>query len=177
MSSNALPRHADLRKLAAASATVGGAVDVQALTRLLPLLLDTAGSVDVELRLGSDEEGYRTIRGRITASAVLQCQRCLGPVALDLDVPVSLAMVWAEKEIPSLPSRYEGVVVGEDPADLYDLVEEEMLLSLPLVAAHESGRCPSQPEAWEQNEDDVAAEPRRENPFAVLRDRGEGSGN
>ena len=177
MSSNALPRHADLRKLAAASATVCGAVDTQALTRLLPLLLDTAGSVHAELRLGSDDEGYRTIRGRITARAVLQCQRCLGPVALDLDVPVSLAMVWAEKEIPSLPSRYEGVVVGEDPADLYDLVEEEMLLSLPLVAAHESGSCPSQPEARDQNEDDSAAEPRRENPFAVLRDKGDGAGN
>jgi uncharacterized protein len=92
---------------------------------------------------------------------------------LELDVPVALAMVWAEKEIPSLPSRFEGVVVGADPSDLYELVEEELLLALPLVAAHAPGTCPSDPGMPEPEE---VSESRRENPFAVLRDRGAGSG-
>jgi uncharacterized protein len=134
--------------------------------------MQTEGSANVTLKLCSDDEGYRTIKGRIAAQAALQCQRCLGPVELKLDVPVMLAMVWAEKEIPSLPSRYDGIVVGADPSDLYELVEEEVLLALPLVAAHEPGSCPSYPET----PDTEGAEPGKENPFAVLRERGAGPG-
>jgi uncharacterized protein len=131
----------------------------------MPLLMEAVGVAHVELRLSSDDEGYRTITGRIAARAVLQCQRCLGPVGHELDLPVSLAMVWAEKEIPSLPSRYDGVVVGADPVDLYELVEEELLLALPLVAAHEPGACPADP----VSPDVESTGSDKKNPFAVLR--------
>jgi uncharacterized protein len=173
MSSSALPRQADLRKLAAASATVEGCVCFRELSRLQSVLMQTEGSVNVTLKLSADDEGYRTVKGRIAARAVLQCQRCLGPVELDLDVPVMLAMVWAEKEIPSLPSRYDGIVVGADPVDVFDLVEEEVLLALPLVAAHEPGSCPS----YSETPDIEASVPGKKNPFAVLREKGVESGD
>ena len=105
MSSSALPRTADLRKLAAASAKLSGEIALQDLSRLQPLLMEVAGVAEIDLDLGLDDEGYRSITGSIKARAIVQCQRCLGPVALDLAADVALAMVWAEKEIPALPSR------------------------------------------------------------------------
>mgnify|MGYP003338817214 CR=1 FL=1 len=98
--------------------------------------MEVAGVAEIDLELGLDDEGYRSITGSIKARAIVQCQRCLGPVALDLAADVALAMVWAEKEIPALPSRYDGIVVGQDPVDLHALIEEELLLAMPLVAAH-----------------------------------------
>lgn len=173
MSSSALPRTADLRKLAAASAKLSGDIALSDFPRLQPLLLASPGVSRVELELGADDEGYRSITGRITARATVQCQRCLGPVALDLSADVSLAMVWAEKEIPALPSRYDGIVVGQDPTDLHALVEEELLLALPLVAAHEVGMCSAQAAGSVR---DAPAEEERPNPFAVLRGKEAGSG-
>ncbi len=167
MSSSTLPRTADLRKLAAASARLSGVVGLSELPRLLPLLLESSGGAQVELELGQDDEGYRNITGSIAAHAVLQCQRCLGPVPLALDAVVSLAMVWSETEIPALPSRYDGLVVGQDPSDLRELVEEELLLALPLVAAHEPGTCPAGSGA-EGPEPGMSQ--RNANPFAVLRE-------
>jgi len=133
------------------------------------LLMESTGSARVDLELGTDDEGYRSITGRITARAMVQCQRCLGPVALDLAADVSLAMVWAEKEIPALPSRYDGIVVGQDPTDPLELVEEELLLALPLVAAHEVGKCSAD---VAETVPDAPVEEERPNPFAVLRGKG-----
>lgn len=165
MLNSALPKQADLRRLAAGSASVTGQVALADLARLEGVLSNSSGVVEVSLQLGVDEEGYRSLTGKISAALHVECQRCLESVRLEVVAPVSLALVWAEKQIPSLPSRYEGLVVGTEPVDLYELVEEELLLSLPLVPAHPPGQCPSR---LTGSKEDFEA-PSRGNPFALLR--------
>lgn len=165
MLNSALPKQADLRRLAAGSASVTGQVALADLARLEGVLSNSSGVVDVSLQLGVDEEGYRSLTGKISAALHVECQRCLESVRLEVEAPVSLALVWAEKQIPSLPSRYEGLVVGTDPIDLYELVEEELLLSLPLVPAHPPGQCPSRLTGSKGDVDELS----RGNAFAVLR--------
>lgn len=142
MSSPPLPRHSELRKLAAATGTLRGSIPLCELERLRDVLMrDDDASADVELRAGIDDEGYRFVAGRVRAGLLLQCQRCLDVMRHEVDVPVSLALVWREAEIPSLPSRYEALVTGTTATDLHELVEEELLLALPLVARHPDGEC------------------------------------
>jgi len=142
---------------------MAGHVPLSAMERLCAALTDQGGDVEVSIALGVDEEGYRVITGAVSAALQMQCQRCLEPVRVPVEATISLAMVWREEEFPSLPARYEGVVVGAEPFDLYELVEDELLLALPLVAAHEPEVCgvridpPPEPE------------PSRRNPFAVLK--------
>lgn len=163
-----VPRQADLRKLAAACARIAGVVELSALPRLQGLLTETTGRVEVELQFGQDDEGFRVIEGFVRGAPCLQCQRCLGSVAVEIDARVCLAMVWGEEEIPSLPSRFEGVVVGMEPTDLYELIEEELLLALPLVPRHADGACAPSPLAGYE-----AAAEQKESPFAaVLRGKG-----
>jgi uncharacterized protein len=166
MSTTGVPRQADLRKLAAAAAGIEGRIELAELPRLSALLADKSGSVEVALRVGVDDEGYRVIEGHVRAAPRLQCQRCLGTVSVDVESRVCLAMVWREEEIPSLPSRFEGIVVGTEPTDLHALVEEELLLALPLVPRHPDGECRIAQDAQQ----DVPRHPgARENPFAALR--------
>ena len=56
--------------------------------------------------------------------------------------------------------------VGEDPLDLLALVEEELLLALPIVPLHDLEICqpPAGPDESEPSEDEVT----RSNPFSVL---------
>jgi len=41
----------------------------------------------------------------------------------------------------SLPKGYDVLELGEDPLDLHALIEEELLLALPIVPAHHPEEC------------------------------------
>lgn len=169
MSISRVTRHADFRKLAASGAHIGGVIPLDGLQRIGQELLDRGGLVTVELDFGIDDEGHRIISGRIEAELTLQCQRCLGAMQLQVDTEVHLAMVWSESEIASLPERFDGIVVGEEPGDLFDLVEDELLLALPFAPRHPQGECGVQGAvaAGEPDVTETGAQT-RENPFAVL---------
>jgi uncharacterized protein len=141
MSSPPLPRYAELRKLAAAGGQLRGSVELCALERLRGATIRADGQADVDLHGGIDDEGYRYVAGRIRTTLIMQCQRCMDELGHAVDAPVNLALVWRDEEIPSLPSRFEGLVAGTAPTDLYELVEEELLLALPLVVRHPEGEC------------------------------------
>ena len=82
---------ASFTALRTASAKLSGEIALQDLSRLQPLLMEVAGVAEIDLDLGLDDEGYRSITGSIKARTIVQCQRCLGPVALDLAADVALA--------------------------------------------------------------------------------------
>ncbi len=75
----------------------------------------------------------------VQADVVLTCQRCLGPVRRRLES--SSQLVFAEEGAPELPDGHEAV--GGDPRkqDLAALVEDELLLALPLIPVHEAGEA------------------------------------
>ena len=49
-----------------------------------------------------------------------------------------LALVVTAKQ---LPSRYEGLLLQDDQVDLVRLLEDEILLQLPIVARHDVDDC------------------------------------
>jgi uncharacterized protein len=50
---------------------------------------------------------------------------------------ISLGIVWDEEGAEALPEYLDPWITGEGIADLYDMIEVELLLSLPKVAYHE----------------------------------------
>ena len=98
-----------------------------------------------------------------SARVMLECQRCLHRVALDLDVSRSLRFVADEATAEALDADSEDDVLALPRSlDLHALVEDELLLALPLVPMHE--RCPQR---LPMSAGEVAAEPAR-TPFAAL---------
>jgi uncharacterized protein len=98
----------------------------------------------------------------------MSCQRCLQPFEVPLTLDQRLRFVRGEAEAEALDAELEDDVLALSRSlDLRELVEDELLLALPLVPRHE--RCP-QPlpmaaEAELPAEGDGAG---RANPFAVL---------
>ncbi len=92
----------------------------------------------------------------------LVCQRCLEPVAAALDAQRSFRFVEGEAAAAELDAQCEDDVLAlTRELDLHELVEDELLLCLPLVPKHE--QCPQPlPEASDD------AGPDRANPFAAL---------
>jgi uncharacterized protein len=95
-----------------------------------------------------------------------ECQRCLQPVAVPLSLQRSLRFVRDEAEAARLDAESEDDVLAlERSVDLRALVEDELLLAMPLVPRHE--QCP-QPLPLPAAEPEIEAPPERENPFASL---------
>ena len=95
----------------------------------------------------------------------LECQRCLQPMRVPLHAERRIFFVDGEEAAAALDAESDDDVLALTPAlDLAELIEDELLLALPLVPRHE--RCPEPlPRAFV--EDDPAIDP-ADNPFAVL---------
>lgn len=115
----------------------------------------------------------------IEASPWVVCQRCLTPFQEPLDVTAAYLIVASEEEADAVPLDDDEAdpIVGSRQFDLYELIEEEVLLSLPLVPKH--AVCPSVHEALVTGEagdivverpaeDEPVRRDASDNPFAAL---------
>jgi uncharacterized protein len=82
-------------------------------------------------------EKKKIVTGHALAELTLVCQRCLENVKVPVKSDISLGIVWDEEGAEALPEYLDPWITGEGIADLYDMIEVEMLLSLPKVAYHE----------------------------------------
>ena len=164
MSISPLPKSVDPFKLAEQAVELKGEIALSQLERLVSQLDDKSGVVEVFLSFGKDEEGIRFITGRLSARLTLICQRCLEPLVVDLDASLHLGLVFSEEAAKQLPKRYDPILLETNTLQLWELIEEELLLSLPLVPMHDDQGCNSILAAQEQQDQ----APQRENPFAVL---------
>ncbi len=157
-----LPEQIEPLGLADVGRSFRGELPVSALTRLAGMLRDTQGELAVELRLGVDERRVRVLGGRIAGELRLTCQRCLDELRFPLDLEFRLGIVRDESEGDRLPEGYEPLLAGGDPMPLADIVEDEVILALPVIAMHggENG-C-------EMKYRNTEAPVERANPFAVL---------
>jgi uncharacterized protein len=103
---------------------------------------------------------------RATLQLPMQCQRCLTPVLETVEAERSFRFVADEATAAALDDEAEeDVLVISRDFDALALVEDELILSLPLVPLHEV--CPEAvPMSAVDPEFEVAAE--RPNPFGVL---------
>ncbi|MEQ6341469.1 MAG: YceD family protein [Gammaproteobacteria bacterium] len=161
------PEYIDPIRLADARAVLQGQVAVSGMVRLAPSLCSTQGAVDFELVFDVDLEGIRCVHGSLRTQLDVICQRCLQPMKLPLEANVALGVVVSMQEAETLPSAYEPLVVGVVPVSLKEMVEDELLLVLPVAPMHPEQQCP----AWQERVVEVQEEPAQEgkkNPFAVL---------
>lgn len=143
-----------------------GELQLSELKRLVDPLEDDKGVVRASLDFGRDEQHTVVIHSALDVEVTMICQRCLEPVVLPIHSECVYAVVNEGASSQHLPKGYDVLEVGEDPLDLLALVEEELLLALPIVPLHDQEVCqpPVGPDEPEPNEDEVS----RSNPFSVL---------
>ena len=131
------PKLGDPRKFAQQGISLQGFVPLDALARLAEAVQKPSGTVEVDLAFGINEEGKKVVTGHAASDLTLVCQRCLEPVAVSVESNISLGIVWDEEMAAKLPEYLDPWIVGEGAADLFEMIEDEMLLNLPAVAYHE----------------------------------------
>lgn len=159
------PKTVDPLKMAEQRIDLAGKIALNQLSRLQDILLDNSGDVSVSLHFGKDEQGIRTIQGSLSAQVLMQCQRCLCPVTEKIETEIKLGIVFSEDGIKNLPSYYDPLLLESGEMALWQMVEEELILGLPIAARHPRGECSI---AVSYGEEVMTDKPVRPNPFKVL---------
>ena len=163
-SKSRLPRQVDPRKFAHQGLTLEGVVAVRELSRLAKIALSDTEVVSVALQFDVDEEKRRVITGEASCTLPVTCQRCLEPVDVAIKAEFHLAIVWDEDAAKQLPRALDPLIIGEGQTDIYTVIEDELLLNLPMASYHDYD-CVGQTSYGDEPQDDEGS---TNNPFQVL---------
>jgi uncharacterized protein len=167
--------HAFRLDLQSFARTAGRAAAGDLLSKYERLMQETQGlgggnlvnwSAQGELRAaGGDEQIWLHLV--VEAAVPLTCQRCLGLVDMPLKVDRSFRFVANEEVAEQLDEEAEEDVLALDrDFDLRQLIEDELLMELPLVPRHEV--CPTEVKLAVADPDFEEKSAEKDKPFAVL---------
>ncbi len=166
MSPEPLPTSLDVRKAAARGSAVSGAVELAKLPRLGEVVASGEGSIQARLAFDRDEESRSLVTVSVSAQLVVTCQRCLEAMPLEIASENTLAIVGSDEMAAQLPATLDPWIVGEELGDLWSLVEDEVILAIPVVSYHDTDACKQLLDAYRQPPE--TPETDGENPFKVL---------
>jgi uncharacterized protein len=159
----------DSLKFAADGDCVAGRLAVSRLARLDDVLVSRDGWLDCRLAgfRERDESGVERfgLHLQVSGRLGLRCQRCLGEVGFECAIDSRLLLMppgvpsseWPEDELEA--DDYDAIPANREMA-LLELVEEEVLLALPVVPRHAECRFPADVGAEEEESES--------SPFAAL---------
>lgn len=163
------PRRVDLRSLARQAATLTGSLQPQALPRLAASVESAAASRwsgRGELRPVKGGEPQVWLHLQASAPVRLVCQRCLQGVDEVLEVDRSFLFLPDEDEVARLDEELDDdVLLLPRFFDMLELVEDELILALPIVPRH--AVCP-QPLPLRDDPGPAEADAKAPHPFAAL---------
>lgn len=171
------PRRLDMRAFAQAAASLHGEEPLSAFPRVRAeaTLDDGVALAPVSWRAQGEMRpaahgGMPDVWLHLQAEArvPLTCQRCLAPVETPLTVDRWFRFVADEAAAEAQDDDCEEDLLALEPRpDLHDVLEDELLMELPLVPMH--GTCPEPVSMRTADAQDIpeAAQPRK-NPFAEL---------
>jgi uncharacterized protein len=132
------------------------------LERLEEDLANGDGELRYRISAALDRQRRKVVSCIIEGFVFLTCQSSLDAFRHDISIDDRLVLVDKESQLPPVgeESDEEDYLVAEEPLDIRDLVEDAVLLSLPMV--------PRKP-GWEGKAGGAGEDaPRKESPFAAL---------
>jgi len=167
------PEHLDIEPLAQSGGTIGGHDLLSNYKRLMAESKDVApdavlvwqaqGELRVDLSAGAQSWLRLTVQTRLP----LTCQRCLNRVDVVVKVDQHFRFVENEQTAQEQDEICEEEVLAiSHDLNLAELIEDEVLLALPLIPRHEICPVPVKLAAVDAGFRDAPTE--KPNPFAVL---------
>lgn len=153
------PDWVDPVKAAAGGRRFAGTMPLAWMQRVSDLIAGDEGEIAFRLAFDRDTQGHVRVAVHISGHVPLVCQRTLVVYDHPLDAGTEVAVVESEAAAATLPEDCEPVICSDRRLALVRLVEEELLLALPLV--------PRRPDTEPPDGDSIAApddEPQDDGP-------------
>ena len=157
-----LPGQLKLFNFAKKEISLSGIYQISDFPKISEIASNNKDNVSVDLSFYLKNNKTPCVEGIIELDIVLVCQRCLDDLSIVLKVDFNLAFVRHGKESDELDSHYEIYVIEDEELATHDLISDEILLSIPMVPAHDYD-C-----IKDINKQEIVEE-KSENPFAILK--------
>ncbi len=151
----------DSLEFAKTAQRLSGRVEIAKLARLSEHLFDSSGALDFSMAGGNDSRQRPRLHIEVRGEIILRCQRCLERLPYPVSTVSDLLVLSGEAGTVQNIEDLDGVAANS-PLILQDLVEDEVLLALPIVPRHPAGECSVAPD---EERDDAG----NASPFAVLK--------
>ena len=138
---NQLPTMVDPLKMTNREVEMAGSVPMAAMKRLAEMVEEAEGEVAVSLHFGRDKAGQRFITGCINGQLQLLCQRCGQTIKHQFSIVPRMSPVLSEQQAKHLPEGYDPLIVQDEPISLAKIIEDEIILDLPMVPMHQEQKC------------------------------------
>ncbi|MFY9179709.1 MAG: YceD family protein [Venatoribacter sp.] len=162
-----LPKRVDAVKLVHVNQELKAKINTENLARLQQAVLKSAPEVECEIEFHQDQEKHKLLIGSCKTKVTMTCERCLEEVELPIASEFQLGLVFNDEQAKQLPKNLEPVELEEDGhLDLWAVVEDEVLLALPILPMHPEGQCRLDIPEPEAEIPELNA--KRPNPFDVL---------
>lgn len=145
-----------------------GYIPRELLSRLAESVKSVLSDAQVQLSLFIDPQKLTVIKGTATVEVELECQRCGSGFTQTLDCELLFSPVKDMDRAGDLPEIYEPIETNEfGEINLPDMIEDEFILSLPLVPMHQAEHCEvsAEEQVFGELPEELASKP---NPFAIL---------
>ncbi|TWO68923.1 DUF177 domain-containing protein [Caenimonas sedimenti] len=167
------PRRLDVRRFAEEAGTLAGVTPALSFPRLASELETVSASNEVrwtatgELRNPEHVHPEMWLYLEAEATFALTCQRCLQPVDVEVMLERPFRFVADEATAAAEDDEAEEEVLAlSREFDLLELVEDELIMDLPVAPMHET--CPVPVRMSSADPAYHLAEAERQHPFAVL---------
>jgi uncharacterized protein len=137
-----LPQQLPIKNLGTQYKKIAGYVKMQSLARVNELLVSSAENKDLEfwvdLNFSKIRRGNILVEGHIDHTIKLTCQRCVQAIEHKIDADLRVVLTEKIDKTDNSLCDYEIIVVqNNEMLDLYQVIEDEMILSLPIVVKHD----------------------------------------
>ncbi|MCC2604136.1 23S rRNA accumulation protein YceD [Planctobacterium marinum] len=169
MSNVRLPKQVEPPKCAMKRSDYRGVMATGDMLRLKEAVIEILDDVAVDLRFEIDAQGLTFFHGNMLTKVSLECQRCNKPFEYPIEQPFCYTPISEGQSVEDIPEAYDPVELNEHgEINILELFEDELILSLPLVAMHDEKDC-SVTDA-EMSFGEIEPETEQPNPFAVLKE-------
>jgi uncharacterized protein len=164
-----LARRIDYRRSALDGARHTGVLSLVELPRTRGVVsADSGAPVTVVLDFQEDAQRRVVMTGRVDTTLVLACQRCLEPVEQTMALDVAGIVVATDAAAAAVPRAWEPVMAEGETLDLHGLIDDELLLALPMTVQCDRPACRAA-YASEQEAAEQTSARDKPNPFAALK--------
>jgi uncharacterized protein len=126
----------DLDALAEREAVLSGEIGLRQLARLREILHSDRGSIQASLKFHRQTNRSVTVDLSFETVLELTCQRCLEPVVRSVSERSSLTLLAPESMDSRVAKEGEAVVLTEGRLNPAELIEDELIVSLPIIPRH-----------------------------------------
>ncbi|MGK3115587.1 23S rRNA accumulation protein YceD [Candidatus Pantoea formicae] len=162
-----LPLTIDVARAAQKRLDYQGVYAPELLARLAETVVSVDSDVECTMSFAIDNQRLAVLQGTADVQVTLSCQRCNQSFPHAVHVSYCFSPVSSDEQAEALPEAYEPVDINDfGEIDLLAVIEDELILALPVVPVHDSEHC-------EVSDADMVfgklpAEAEKPNPFAVL---------